>query len=444
MGLTAIVGATVLDGTGGAPISDGVVVVEDERVRSVGTRADGVPDDATVVDAAGRWVIPGLMDANVHLYAGTTADLLLEFEGHYDDQVTEAAQIALRSGVTTVFDTWGPLRPLVDVRDRINRGELTGSRIFAAGNIIGFGGPMSDDFFPAGNVFGTDVVERINAQWEQGTGPDLLWLTPEELRSRVREYIERSGIDFIKYAASGHKEMQFITFSEPAQQAIVEEGHRAGLTVQAHSTSPESLRMEIEAGADLLQHGDVTGKEPMPEATMKTIVEQGIPVAALICTDAYMTWVREDGPELLRLVHETKDENDRRLIDAGARLLLTTDAFAFGPRMLSHPRMKHHAGVVDSPVQIGDSHFLWLQGAIERGMAPMEALLSGTRYIAEAYKHDDLGSLEPGKRADLVVLDADPLADVRNYRRIAEVMKDGVLVDRAALPERRVLTEGEG
>lgn len=444
MSPTFIVGGTLIDGTGSAPVDDAVVVVDAGRISAAGRAAETpVPDGAEVVDALGRYVIPGLMDANVHLCAATMPDLTLEFEGRYADLVVEAAQISLRTGCTTVFDTWGPLEPLIGVRDRIARGEVVGSRIFAAGNIIGFGGPLSGDFFATGDMFGTDTVERINEQWEQGVGPDLMWLTPEGVRERVRAYLERSGVDLVKYAASGHKDMQFITFSEPAQRAIVDEGHRAGLTVQAHSTSPESLRMQIEAGADLLQHGDVTGKEPMPEATLKSIVERRLPVAALVCTERYMTWVREHGPELLKLVHVVKDDNDRRLIEAGARLLLTTDAFAFGARKRNHPAMaRYMKGVVDSPVDLGESHFLWLQGVIERGMAPMEALLSATRYIAEAYgKADELGTVEPGKRADLLILEADPLQDVQNYRRIAAVMKDGVVVDRDVLPAERILTE---
>ncbi len=422
---------------------DAVVLIEGGRIRSVTRAAETVvPDRAQVIPAAGRYVIPGLMDANVHLFAATVPDLLLEFEGRYEDIVLEAAQIALRSGVTTVFDTWGPLEPLIAVRERINRGEVVGSRMFVGGNIIGFGGPLSADFFAPGDAFGQDTIDRVNRQWEQGVGPELTWQTPEDVARATRAYIERSGIDFVKYGACAHKN-QFIAFSERAQRAIVDEAHRAGLTAQAHTMSVESLRMEIDAGADLLQHGDITGPVAMPEETLKIIVESELPVAALVCTDAYMAWVREQGAESLRLIHDTKDDNDRRLIGAGARLLLTTDSLANGPRKLAHPMVAGYMnGVVDNPTQLGESHFRWLQAVIERGMAPIEALLSATRNVAEAYgQAHDLGSLESGKRADLLILDGDPLEDVHNYRRIAEVIKDGELVDRRSLPTRPVLAE---
>ncbi len=442
MTLTAIVGATTIDGTGRSPLDDSVLLVEDGRLRSVTPTAQAViPERAHVIDAAGKFIIPGLMDANVHLFI-PAPDFLFDYQGRYAELVEEAAQITLKAGVTTVFDTWGPLEPLRTTRDRINRGETTGSRMFIAGNIVGFGGPFSSDFSPPGNLFGPDTVERINRQWEQGVGADLLWLTPEDVRRRVREYIERSGIDFVKYASSAHLLYQLIAFSEPAQRAIVEEAHRAGLTVQAHSTSVESLRMEIDAGADLLQHGDITGPEPMPEQTLRMIADGGLPVAALLTTDRHLAWTREHAVPIWQLTHnDVKDQNERRLIEAGARLLLTTDGFILAPRHRNHPRWASFAGSIDHPTVLGESHFLWLEAAIERGMTPMEALLSATRHIAEAYGQDaELGTLEPGKRADLVILDADPLTDVRNYRRIAAVVKDGLVVDRDALPTRTILT----
>jgi imidazolonepropionase-like amidohydrolase len=444
MATKAVVGGTVIDGTGGMPCADAVVIVDDDRIRSVMPAADAVvPEHAEVIDAAGRYVIPGLMDANVHL-TGWLPNVLLEHEGRYDEMIEEAAQVTLRSGVTTVFDTWGALEPLVTVRDRINRGEVAGSRLFVAGNIIGLGGPLSPDFFPAADLLGPDTVERINSQFEQGVGPDLLWLTPEAVRRRVRDYIERTSIDFVKYAASGHGQFrQFIAFSQPTQQAIVEESHRAGLTVQAHSTTVESLRMEIDAGADLLQHGDSTGLEPIPGETLKTIVDRSLPVAAVVSTDEHHAWVSQHGPEWLRkyVTNETRDLNHRNLIEAGARLLLATDGFVSGPRTANHPRVTALFACADPPFTLGESHFLWLEAVNERGMAPMDALLAATRNTAEAYgQATDLGTLEPGKRADLLILEGDPLEDVRNYRRIAEVMKDGALVDRDALPNRRIIT----
>ena len=341
---TAIVGATVIDGTGQPPLTDHTVLIEDGRVQAVQPSKDlVVPEGSRHVDAAGKFVIPGLMDANVHL-CSDLPDVLLEHEGRWDDLILEAVQVTLRAGVTTVFDTWGPLRALTSVRDRLRSGELVGSRIFLAGNIIGLRGPLSDDFCPPGFLFGPDTVARINAEFEHGVGGELLCLTPDEVRARVRTYLETSDVDFVKYAASGHGAglWHFITFSEPVQRAIVEEGHRAGLSVQAHTSTPESLRMEIEAGADLLQHGDETSTRPIPDETLKVIVDRQLPVAALVCTEKHVRWAQEQvGSERCELV-TVKDANDRLLIDAGARLLLTTDGLLLGP---ADPRPPCHGGV---------------------------------------------------------------------------------------------------
>src|SRR5262249_42619293 len=117
------------------------------------------------------------------------------------------------------------------------------------------------------------------------------------------------------------------------------------------------------------------------------------------------------------------------------------DAGVFGPTATGHPLFDTYTSMPDPPYRMGDTHLCWLRAAVERGMEPMRALQSATRNIAEAYGVlDELGTLEVGKHADLVVLDADPLSDPASYARIAHVVKGGEIVDRDRLPQRRVLT----
>jgi imidazolonepropionase-like amidohydrolase len=113
----AIIGATVIDGRGGPPIRDCVVLVEPPRIAAVIGSAAAIPPGAKRIDATGKYVLPGLMDANVHLMAALRMEDLVRHEDGFEGLIREAAQIALKNGVTTVFDTWGPREPLMRVRD---------------------------------------------------------------------------------------------------------------------------------------------------------------------------------------------------------------------------------------------------------------------------------------------------------------------------------------
>ncbi len=446
---TAIVGATLIDGTGGPPVDDAVIVIEGRRIAAVGRRDEiQVPDGARQIDATGRYVIPGLMDANVHLVLNSSIEFVVRYEGRYEDPIEEAAQVSLKNGLTTVFDSWGPLQPLMNVRDRINRGETVGARMFVAGNIVGFSGPLGRDFNAAAETTATKaLVKRINWTWEENTGPDLLWMTPEQVRAEIRTYIAR-GIDFLKYGASGHREENFLMFSPEAQRAMIEECHRAGIIAQTHTTSVESLRLAIEAGIDMLQHGSVTGPTPIPDSTIQMMIDRNVYCAVQPRTAKRLEIELERAEEDPRPSSRRKErlqvwhENEVRLIEAGAPLLLATDAGMRDPDRMegTDPKL-----LVERPTELGEGHFLWFEAMAEKGMAPMDAILAATRNIAAAYHLlDDLGTLEKGKLADLVILEADPLKDVSNIRKISLIMKDGQVVDREVLPLKKVLSVPRG
>ena len=442
-----ISGATVIDGTGRAPLKDAAIVIEGNRIAAVGAVRDiAVPRGARIIPAAGRFVIPGLMDSNVHLVAQRTVQYLAQFENSFEGLIEEAAQVALMNGQTSVFDTWGPLQPLLNVRDRIRGGRTPGSRIFIAGNCIGMTGPFGLDMNPAEVVRSVSpaFARRINRLWEENVGADLAYMTPDQVRREVRAYIAR-GVDFLKYASSSHLDSRFIVFSAEAQKAIVEEGHRAGLTVQAHTTTNESLRLAVEAGVDLVTHADDTGVFPIAEETVAVLADRRV-FCGIIPKTRRRWSVEIDGraggpgaPADHRLL-EMRRRNQTTLIQAGVPLLLNTDG---GLRHPDYLAQVPPADWVDFGAIIGEGYFRGCQGLAEMGVPPMEIILAGTRNVAAAYGLlDDLGTLEAGKLADLVVLDADPLEDIRNLRRISLVVKDGNVVDRDALPVKKILYPG--
>ena len=229
-----------------------------------------MPADARVIDAAGKFVMPGLIDTNVHLslYGGVAEryETLAKYHPRQKEIVLEAAQIDLKHGVTTVRDSYGLLTPLAAVRDEIAAGSAIGSRILAAGNIIGWGGPYSVSFSLIRELNLTLFQEQVNDEVSHGVGEDLVDMTPDELKAAIRAYLDQ-GPDFLKYGGTAHfARPSFVGFSPEAQKAIVDEAHARGKVAETHATTADGLRLSIAAGIDLIQHPEVLGLRELPPA----------------------------------------------------------------------------------------------------------------------------------------------------------------------------------
>jgi imidazolonepropionase-like amidohydrolase len=435
----AIVGATVIDGTGGPPIANATVLVRGNRIAAVGPRAAvAVPPGATIVDGAGKYVTPGLIDNNVHLILMIVPEFYIKYEGRLEEIAIQSAQVALKYGVTTVRDSWGPLQPLLRARDRINSGQVAGSRMLVAGNIVGLGGPFSEYFLKERGASTSSLVQqRINEIWEENVGPSLLAKTEPEVRAEIRKYLARD-IDFLKVAVSGHGVRgEPLMFSPEVLKAIGEEVHAAGKIYETHTATPESLRLAIEAGADLLQHPESVGPDrEVPDDLIARIKEKKIFCGILTASESFVKTIEEQrfvNPWFAGLDpkrYGQRIRNYRKMVAARVRLALATDngpqAWDIGYRPMS-------------PL-IGRKHFDTMEDYQAAGLSPMEVLVASTRTGAEASgMAEDLGTIEPGKFADLLVLNADPLVTVANFRKIDRVYRGGKLVDRGRLPENPVL-----
>ena len=442
-----IANATLIDGSSEKPIENQSIWIEGRRIKAVGRGEElHCGSDVPVIDARCKYVIPGLMNANVHLLGGCfSPGNLLRYLDRYEELIAEAAQVALKNGLTAVFDTMGPRKPLMAVRDRIAAGKLPGSRVFCAGWIVGLDGLLSRDFCAkAAEVLSAALVERINGLCAENVGPALSWMSSEQGCEReIRSYIGK-GVDFIKYASSEHRwgdPTTSLVFSPRVQGAIVEEVHRAGLTAQAHASSLESLQAAVEAGCDLIQHCNITGPFPIGEATLELMARRKTGAVVFPFTERRFSWIMNNC-EIDRAYFSASDNNCRNLLRAGASLLLANDGAVWGPELATDPRRNKFwvAPGEDDLSSLDQGHFVWLKAMEEKGMAPVEMLRAATCNIAMAYGMDkDLGTLEVGKLADLLILDDNPLVSAANYRKIHLIVKDGTSVDRDSLPTNPVL-----
>jgi imidazolonepropionase-like amidohydrolase len=440
-----ISGGTLIDGVADKPIQGRSMWIENGRIKAIAGRDElRVPPEVEVIDARGKFVIPGLMNANVHLYGIQPLERIARHMDHEEDLIAEAAQVALKNGLTTVFDTWGPRRFLMAGRDRLNKGELIGSRMFCAGHIVGFDGPFSVDLYPkALEVASIAFARRTNAIWVENVGRRLMWLTPQDVGREIRAYIAK-GVDFIKYAANDHFPGAFLSFSQEAQTAIVDEAHRAGITAQAHSMSVEGLRTAVTAGCDLITHCNITGPVPIPESTLDLMVKHKTGAVIFTWPQRGLDWILKNVTDMERMWWQNSEANARALIRHGAELMLANDGMIITPQFQTDPQYGKGSIAAPDDIQgydLGQGHFRWFVAMEEKGCPPMKMLKAATRNIAVAYGKDkDLGTLENGKIADLLILKKDPLQAADNYRTIDKVIKDGAVVDIDALPLKPVLT----
>jgi len=450
----AITNVTVIDGTGTAPKAHMTVRIEGGRIVDIAPASTRSRGDSQI-DGSGRFLVPGFFDNNAHLTVyGQPArrDTSAKYGDRNEELALEFAQRTLKAGVTTLVDSYGVLPPSILVRDRINRGEAVGSRLLLAGNILGWGGPFSITFSLTKDADLSLFEEKWNDLLAQGAGEDLADMTPDELRTAMNTYLDK-GVDVIKYGGTSHfMRPSLIGFSPRQQAVIVAEAHKRGKPVQTHATSSEGLRLSVEAGLDLIQHPEMMSRD-LPDDLIQLIVSKGVYCgmrANLITGEARARhlseradaeakiakmppaatsaehWRRQD---MLQETQDIQRRNAVRLISAGCKVTPATDSY-----LGDAPEFRR--SVKTAELEPGSGTILAIEGFVELGMTPMQAIVSATANGAgAAFRSRDLGTIEKGKLADVVLLQADPLTDIHNIEKIGAVIAQGRRVDLASLPE---------
>jgi imidazolonepropionase-like amidohydrolase len=451
----SIQNVTLIDGTGGAARAHMTVRIEDGRIAEV-ARASGRKANGDVeIDGSGRYLVPGFFDNNAHLTVygqPSRRDTSAKYGDRNEELALEFAQRTLKAGVTTLVDSYGVLPPSIVVRDKINQGSAVGSRLLLAGNILGWGGPFSITFSLTKDADLSLFQEKWDDLLAQGMGEELMDTTPDELRVAMNGYLDK-GVDVIKYGGTSHfMRPSLIGFSPRQQAVIVAEAHKRGKPVQTHATSVEGLRLAVEAGIDLIQHPEMMSRD-LTDELIHMIVSKGVFCgmrANLITGDARRRHLTERGEAEARIaklpaatttaeqwrrldmLQETQDiqyRNALRLIAAGCKVTPATDSY-----LGDAPEFRRT--VKTDELEPGSGTIRAIEGFVELGMTPMQAILAATANGAGAtMRSHDLGTIEKGKLADAVLLEADPMADIHNIEKIAAVVAQGRLVNLSALPE---------
>ena len=405
-----ILNGTTIDGTGGPPVSGDAIVIESNRIRSVGPVPGDLnledPEQVRVIDASGQWVMPGLIDAHCHLSFGQPGMPGLDIAKGANSpefntlRAARNAQQVLRSGVTSLSIPGGTWFTDVALREAINAGLIEGPRIFCAGRFIITYDSIGDD----------------EPSW-MGSPEHMLGKLANNISDMITEVRRqcKHGVDFIKMADSTWGDKQ--TISKEELSAVVGEAHRRNVRVAVHSRGSDSTRAAAEAGVDWIMHADLA-----TEADIYAVAEAG---ARILPTMTFLERAEEVGTYYARGTREI--DLVKRNLESSAKVLEM--ARAMGVKLLcgtdsgNSPLMPYgelHANEADIFVRYG-------------GFSPMEAIVACTRENAYAVGlEDEVGVIAPGKLADVIILDEDPVADIRvlqGGRHLTTVIKDGKVVD---------------
>jgi imidazolonepropionase-like amidohydrolase len=383
--------------TGAEPAAQTIIVTGDRITAIAPTASTPAQPTDKVIDLTNYTVMPGLIDVHTHLTMANNFDPYFELSMTPAKEAiigVENAKVTLEAGFTTVRNVGANDFTDVALRDEINAGHIPGPHMQASGPALGItGGHMDENLLPYEyHVHGEGVADGIPA-----------------VQHMVRENI-KYGADLIKIGATGGvlskgDDPQASQYTLEEMQAIVADAHRLGRKVAAHAHGAQGILWATEAGVDSIEHGSYMNEEDI--AAMKKHGTYFVPTAYLI------DWMQENGhlspfyAQKMKDVSAVEKQNATKAIKAGVKVALGTDAAVYPHGLNAHE------------LDVYVNQF---------GMAPLAALQTGTINAADLMGWTDrVGTLEPGKWADLIAIQGDPLKDVKILQHVNFVMKSGVV-----------------
>ena len=402
--MKALVGATLIDGTGGPALADATVLLDGDRIQAVGPRgAVEIPPGAEEMDLTGLTLLPGLIDTHDHL-ADKNYSLISRWEieepaslAHL--KTAKAIEDSLAAGYTTIRDAGG-----LDAgfKQAIAEGLINGPRLLTAVSIISPTGGIGDRTAPSGHrtAYATDPMRPIGV----ANGP-------EAVRSIVREMV-RVGADVIKFATTGGASSRQghgprdIAFGPDEVQALVDEAAAHGKLTMCHALGGPGLRMAVQGGVGSVEHGCYLADDP---DLLKMMADNNTFFTPTF--EVYEFHSTISAPHVkarAEALFHTHQESLHRAVEAGAKITAGTDAGGF----------------------VHGDNAREIELMVERGLTPMQAIQTATGWAAECIGlGKEIGSVEKGKQADLLAVAGDPLKSVsvlRDKDAIKLVMKGGV------------------
>jgi imidazolonepropionase-like amidohydrolase len=404
--VVAVRAGRLLDGSGGAPLRDAVVLIENDRVKAVGSGL-AIPAGAEVIDLSHATVLPGLIDCHTHVTSQSSNYYEDLFRRSAIDRAVVAhvyARRTLEAGFTTIRDVGSEEYIDVALRNAIERGDVIGPRMQVATMAIGATGGHGDlnGFSPYLHIGGfSGIADGV-----------------DEIRKLVRTEV-KNGADLIKVLAtagvlSEEGSVGAPQYSQEELNALVEEAHQWGRKVAAHAHGAEGIKRAARAGVSSIEHGGMIDEEGV-----RLLVEHGTFLVPDIYTDEYILAEADHIGLPQKMVDKEKElrknqlTNWKRAIAAGVKLAFGTDAGVY-----PHGQNAHQ-----------------FHSLLALGLTPAQTIAMATTNAAELLGWSDrVGAIKPGYYADLIAVDGDPLTDVRELERVTFVMKGGVVYKQKSSP----------